>query len=173
MLRYLLHGSAFAQQASGIMKAPSGAWHGAWKRLYTTTPRGITRRGAAVSGGSQRSVTTFHSLRPIRLQTQAHAWAPASRRGFRFSAGRRNTANEAKQQSLSLSARLKKLFKDYGKSAIGVYLALSVLDFPFCFLLVRIVGTETIAVVTWRDPGDKILSMHELRFSNPASIEYL
>ncbi|ORY59595.1 uncharacterized protein BCR38DRAFT_351286 [Pseudomassariella vexata] len=43
-----------------------------------------------------------------------------------------------------LSARLKKLSREYGWSAVGVYLGLSVLDFPFCFLLVRIVGTEKI-----------------------------
>jgi hypothetical protein len=29
---------------------------------------------------------------------------------------------------------------------VGVYLALSVLDFPFCFLLVRTVGTDRIAI---------------------------
>ncbi|KAI8303738.1 hypothetical protein K4K61_006751 [Colletotrichum sp. SAR11_59] len=39
---------------------------------------------------------------------------------------------------------LKKLSKEYGWSAVGVYLALSVLDFPFCFLLVRVVGTDRI-----------------------------
>ncbi|KAI0471316.1 hypothetical protein F4859DRAFT_515535 [Xylaria cf. heliscus] len=48
------------------------------------------------------------------------------------------------QAPLSLSARLKKLSREYGWAAVGVYLGLSVLDFPFCFLLVRIVGTERI-----------------------------
>jgi hypothetical protein len=40
---------------------------------------------------------------------------------------------------------LKKLSREYGWSAVGVYFALSVLDFPFCFLLVRTVGTDRIA----------------------------
>lgn len=66
------------------------------------------------------------------------------RRGFRFSAWRRNANGEKPQEKLSLGQRLKKLSKEYGWSAVGVYLALSVLDFPFCFLLVRIVGTDTI-----------------------------
>jgi hypothetical protein len=44
-----------------------------------------------------------------------------------------------------LSQRLKKLSREYGWTAVGIYLALSVLDFPFCFLLVRTVGTEKIA----------------------------
>jgi len=49
---------------------------------------------------------------------------------------------------------MKKLSKEYGYSALAVYLGLSVLDFPFCFLLVRYVGAETIgkyehAVIEW------------------------
>ena len=44
----------------------------------------------------------------------------------------------------SLSARLKHLSKEYGYSAVGVYFALSALDFPLCFLGVRMVGSERI-----------------------------
>jgi hypothetical protein len=66
------------------------------------------------------------------------------RRGFRFSSWRRNTTEGSTQEKLTLSQRLKKLSKEYGWSAVGVYLTLSVLDFPFCFLLVRVVGTDTI-----------------------------
>ncbi|EJP65488.1 protein N-acetyltransferase NAT2 [Beauveria bassiana ARSEF 2860] len=144
MLRFLLQGSGSAQRAFNMMNAPSsGALQGAWRRLYTTQ-RNIFRRSSAQSSGSRRFATTLHPLRPIGLQAAASEWAPASRRGFRFSAWRHNNTNGEQPQPLSLTKRLKKLFKDYGKSAIGVYLALSVLDFPFCFLLVRIVGTDTI-----------------------------
>jgi hypothetical protein len=45
---------------------------------------------------------------------------------------------------LSLSQRLKALSREYGWTAVGVYLALSALDFPFCFLAVRLLGTERI-----------------------------
>jgi hypothetical protein len=45
---------------------------------------------------------------------------------------------------LSLSQRLKKLSKEYGWYAVGVYFALSVLDFPFCFLAVQLIGPERI-----------------------------
>ncbi|KAI0854901.1 hypothetical protein F4860DRAFT_497978 [Xylaria cubensis] len=48
------------------------------------------------------------------------------------------------QEPQGLSARLKKLSREYGWAAVGVYFALSVLDFPFCFLLVRVVGTDKI-----------------------------
>ena len=39
---------------------------------------------------------------------------------------------------------MKKLSREYGWSALGVYLALSALDFPFCYLLVRTLGTDRI-----------------------------
>ncbi|KAI0540501.1 hypothetical protein GGR58DRAFT_132648 [Xylaria digitata] len=48
------------------------------------------------------------------------------------------------EEPQGLSARLRKLSREYGWAAMGVYLSLSVLDFPFCFLLVRVVGTERI-----------------------------
>ncbi|KAK0614267.1 hypothetical protein B0T14DRAFT_393540, partial [Immersiella caudata] len=47
----------------------------------------------------------------------------------------------------TLGARLKKLSREYGWAAVGIYMTLSVLDFPFCFLLVRSVGTERIAEI--------------------------
>jgi len=44
----------------------------------------------------------------------------------------------------SLSQRLRKLSREYGWSALGVYLTFSALDFPFCFLAVRMLGTDRI-----------------------------
>ncbi|KAF2704859.1 hypothetical protein K504DRAFT_461107 [Pleomassaria siparia CBS 279.74] len=48
------------------------------------------------------------------------------------------------EQALSLSQRLKKLSREYGWSAFGVYMALTALDFPFCFLAVRALGVDRI-----------------------------
>lgn len=48
------------------------------------------------------------------------------------------------EPSLSLSQRFRKLSREYGWSAVGVYLALSALDFPFCFVAVRWLGTDRI-----------------------------
>jgi hypothetical protein len=48
------------------------------------------------------------------------------------------------EPALSLSQRLKQLSREYGWTAVGVYFALSVLDFPFCFLAVRLLGTDRI-----------------------------
>lgn len=39
---------------------------------------------------------------------------------------------------------MRKLSREYGWSALGVYLALTALDFPFCYLFVRTLGTDRI-----------------------------
>ncbi|KAI9701510.1 MAG: hypothetical protein M1836_001566 [Candelina mexicana] len=46
--------------------------------------------------------------------------------------------------SLSLYQRLRKLSREYGWSAFGVYMLLTALDFPFCFIAVRWLGTDRI-----------------------------
>ncbi|KAK8044691.1 peptide alpha-N-acetyltransferase Nat2 [Apiospora rasikravindrae] len=58
-----------------------------------------------------------------------------------------NSKNADAKEPQGLSARLKKLSREYGWSAVGVYLAMSILDFPFCFLLVRVVGTDRIGAL--------------------------
>lgn len=75
-----------------------------------------------------------------RAQKRTFSWTWSRRSG-----GGKGAAAEAEPQSLS--ARLRKLSREYGWAALGVYLGLSVLDFPFCFLLVRMVGTDRIAEV--------------------------
>ena len=49
---------------------------------------------------------------------------------------------------------MRKLSREYGWSALGVYLLLTAIDLPFCFLAVRWIGTEKIGqiehvVATW------------------------
>ncbi|KAF2686279.1 hypothetical protein K458DRAFT_298712 [Lentithecium fluviatile CBS 122367] len=55
------------------------------------------------------------------------------------------TPNLSNPEPHSLSARLKKLSREYGWTVIGVYLALTVADFPFCFLAVKYIGAERVA----------------------------
>jgi hypothetical protein len=54
-----------------------------------------------------------------------------------------------------LSDRFKKLTREYGRAAVGVYFLLSILDMPFFFLLVQAVGTEKIGNFPkpWIDSG--------------------
>jgi len=39
---------------------------------------------------------------------------------------------------------MKKLGREYGWSGVGVYAALCILDFPFCYMLVKTLGTDRI-----------------------------
>ncbi|KAK3953925.1 hypothetical protein QBC32DRAFT_337523 [Pseudoneurospora amorphoporcata] len=98
---------------------------------------------------------------------QPKQFTTSSRRPFQSSRSRRSEKSSEQEgakekakgkakepEPTGFSARMKQLSREYGWTAVGVYLALSVLDFPFCFLLVRTVGTEKIAhfehiVVSW------------------------
>jgi hypothetical protein len=48
------------------------------------------------------------------------------------------------EPALSISQRFKQLSKEYGWTALAVYLGLSLIDFPICFLAVRLLGTDRI-----------------------------
>ncbi|PFH55545.1 hypothetical protein XA68_18076 [Ophiocordyceps unilateralis] len=112
----------------------SVAVQGVWRKLFSLE----TRMAANGSRQWQRS-TMRHDAKRTRPTLYLQ------RRAFNLSPWRRTAGDGGKApERLSLGARLKKLSKEYGWSAIGVYLALSVLDFPLCFLLVKIVGTEKI-----------------------------
>jgi len=74
-------------------------------------------------------------------QSRIPSWF--SRRAFRFSRPRKSQA-EGTAEPQSLSARFRKLSREYGWAAVGVYFGLTVLDLPLCFLLVRQLGTERI-----------------------------
>lgn len=50
----------------------------------------------------------------------------------------------AEAEPQSLGAKMRKLSREYGWSALGVYFALTALDFPFCYLFVRQMGTDRI-----------------------------
>ncbi|KAL3456812.1 hypothetical protein BJX64DRAFT_293738 [Aspergillus heterothallicus] len=101
--------------------------------------------------------------RPFSIQTRApttrtsrfgisntqHQYQPALR-SFHNTRTRANRPGgssftyESPNPSPSLSQRLKTLSKEYGWSALWIYLFLSALDFPFCFAAVRYLGAEKI-----------------------------
>ena len=74
---------------------------------------------------------------PLRSQVKL---SNASRTFRRFQSAQANASNA----NLSFSQRLRKLSQEYGRAALGVYLALTALDFPFCFLAVKLLGTDRI-----------------------------
>lgn len=145
----------------------------AWGRATTSTkPTSIPSRGAHWSSSTRRTAErspVVQSAPPVWRNTSTAQGAQrllsrTQKRNFNWSRPRRSEKSGNKGDSSSsgggagagseeadtggsLSARLRKLSREYGWAAVGVYLGLSVLDFPFCFLLVRLVGTERIAAV--------------------------
>ena len=63
------------------------------------------------------------------------------------SAKNQTSSSAGQEQHMSLSQRFGKLSREYGWSALGVYLLLSALDFPFCFAALRLFGVDRIAHV--------------------------
>ncbi|KAI8624823.1 hypothetical protein F5Y19DRAFT_480202 [Xylariaceae sp. FL1651] len=115
--------------------------------------RSLRRTFALLSKPSSRlptsRVTQSFSYRP-KFPTSRPNQSPlrTNKRSFHKTSRLRDSksgpSNSTTQEPQGLSARLKKLSREYGWAAVGVYLSLSVLDFPFCFLLVRVVGTDRI-----------------------------
>ncbi|KAF3760486.1 hypothetical protein M406DRAFT_324343 [Cryphonectria parasitica EP155] len=136
-------------------------------RATTTLPSPLQRFAAQAWRNTQpRSIHTASGSKRITEQVwrtgtgtsstprNPQAWkgtggttlSRTQRRNFGWSWARQSQGGGAKQEpSLSFSARMRKLSREYGWAAVGVYLSLSVADFPFCFLLVKWVGTDRIA----------------------------
>lgn len=115
----------------------------AFSRNIQTAAKGQPARlpGRAPSAPLLRDPQTWRNT----ANTTTKLLSRTQKRNFNWSWSRRSQAGGAKaEEPLSLSGRLKKLGREYGWSAFGVYMALSVLDFPFCFLLVKWAGTDRI-----------------------------
>ncbi|KAI3392374.1 hypothetical protein diail_5762 [Diaporthe ilicicola] len=109
-----------------------------------------TAMGARTFGTGRTTFLRSPSAAAPRAQKTAQGLLQKTqKRTFNWTWSRRSGGGgkgaEAEADPQSLSARLRKLSREYGWAALGVYLGLSVLDFPFCFLLVRMVGTDRIA----------------------------
>ncbi|KAF5532756.1 n-acetyltransferase NAT2 [Fusarium mexicanum] len=136
--------------------AQLAAWNGAWRRLFTSQSQNKTARQLlrwkAVPWDSM--MARLRSARfGIGSATTPGMLQGVLRRGFRFTTKRKTnkkpTVGEAEEPK-GLTAKLKKLTKEYGWVTVGVYLGLTVLDFPFCFLFVRMVGADKIGEVEHR-----------------------
>jgi hypothetical protein len=93
------------------------------------------------------------SLRTLQqFQLQSTASRGQIRRTFRTYRPRFNNNKsvgpgytyQAPNATPSLSQRLKTLSREYGWSALWIYLFLSALDFPFCFAAVKLLGADKI-----------------------------
>lgn len=130
--------AAFRRLRAASLDAPKASNQSVGRRQWHSTSR-----------------SRVHSLPTVR-QSPFHQLLARNlnRRPVRHTLNKRFNSNKSPfdptpnlgspEPSLSLSQRLRKLSREYGWSALGVYLLLSALDFPFCFLAVRWIGTETI-----------------------------
>jgi len=117
-------------------------WMGQARNLSAQPSRTLTNSTLSSSSAASRLGKT----RPMPSAGRT-AFQSQTRRGFRFSPWRRNTGGE-KVETMSMSAKFKKLSREYGKAAVAVYFLLSILDYPFFFLLVKAVGTERVGTYT-------------------------
>ncbi|KAI0134475.1 hypothetical protein BJ170DRAFT_201832 [Xylariales sp. AK1849] len=131
-------------------------WHTAqnagrslWRRSYSASSKSMIRTSLSkrlTSLPARPNVTqSLPKSRNSTLRSFRRDFHNTSRqRDIKNSGSEPFTKGADAKEPQGLSARLKKLSREYGWSAVGVYLGLSVLDFPFCFLFVRVVGAEKI-----------------------------
>lgn len=146
--RWIASPTQFLQSASALKSSPSVS-QSLFMRLR---PMGLSGSPSLPSTSLSRSFSLGRSFqlqgrslgrmngrpriensRP-RQQRQQQQQQQQQRRGF----------SSSRQAPESLSQKLRKLSREYGWSALGVYLLLSALDFPFCFAAVRLLGADRI-----------------------------
>ncbi|RJE22031.1 peptide alpha-N-acetyltransferase Nat2 [Aspergillus sclerotialis] len=131
-------------KAQGLFQHPSF--------LSSSGPRGVIyHHYPNLTGGTpSRTLTTSKRGFPV-TRSLWHQGQPPSRvrsklpnllRGRAFR--RLNSSSTKSGEPASFSQRMRKLSREYGWSALGVYLLLSALDFPFCFAAVRLLGVDRI-----------------------------
>ncbi|KAH8701481.1 hypothetical protein GQ44DRAFT_717566 [Phaeosphaeriaceae sp. PMI808] len=126
--------------------APTRAAHflfGTLSRTPATRPSGLALRNfftATQPAANSKLVSFVQRLAPVRRFRNLRFKSDSS------SSQRLNPTPYlgSPEPAPSLSQRLKKLSREYGWTAVGVYFALTVIDFPFCFLAVRLLGTDRI-----------------------------
>ncbi|KAJ5665621.1 uncharacterized protein N7477_008069 [Penicillium maclennaniae] len=123
------------------------------RAVHMPSPRSIH-----LSLAPLRSPPTFKSTRRSFMTGAHYIGRPAARSraslratqtpkqplNRRYNSGTSGSSAQTEKEGNSLSQRLRKLSREYGWAAVGVYFALSALDFPFCFVAVRLLGVERI-----------------------------
>ncbi|BCS28906.1 uncharacterized protein APUU_70476S [Aspergillus puulaauensis] len=113
----------------------------------SSTTRLPTHRPFSFAPYAQRQLlqrqTPLKSVQQSQLQNtfRARRAFHSARPGFNKSSG---YTYQSPSSAPSLSQRLKTLSREYGWSALWIYLFLSALDFPFCFAAVKLLGADKI-----------------------------
>lgn len=119
--------------AAARPQTPTRAFFRAFSHIHLGTPRGTSLQGSPLRILPNGRVNANSRFRTLRFKSDKPQHTPNS------------TPNlGSPEPALSLSQRLKRLSKQYGWLAVGVYFGLSALDFPFCYLAVRMLGTERV-----------------------------
>ncbi|KAI2779615.1 hypothetical protein F4815DRAFT_177347 [Daldinia loculata] len=129
-----------------------------WARVLRQTTPNLERaawKRTFVSGSQQTVPSAIRQPTIFSFLSKSSKSSKSPLRSTRRSFHRTSRLRDAKpspkdapaQEPQGITARLKKLSREYGWAALGVYLGLTVLDFPFCFLLVRSVGTDRIGAI--------------------------
>ncbi|KIH93137.1 peptide alpha-n-acetyltransferase [Sporothrix brasiliensis 5110] len=139
------------QQRGGAAAARNGvaqAGKQVWRRPATRSIASSTPKAPTTSATHQFRSSTFFTRAPPRRtfhSSRTRRSHDGAKGGAGDAAGPKSGPGAAPAEKLTLSQRFKKLSREYGWTAVGVYFGLSLLDFPFCFLLVRTLGTDRIA----------------------------
>lgn len=163
------------------------------QQLRRTSMNTIRAPQSILSFLSRSQIRNVHILRtPSTAKTSPflelfyrHQWRPSirqlwTRRRFTSRTRLRDSVPHITEPPLaasrSLTQRLRDLSREYGWTAVGVYFTLSALDFPFCFLAVRWIGTDKIAalehsVVEWVKRASPIQIPEKYRFWKKPKVE--
>lgn len=109
--------------------------------------RTVISRATAPTVRSFSSRLHFSRPRPQQFRPQFSSSSPTRHLNRRLNSSKSESSSSSSSSSSnpgSFSERLRKLSREYGWSALGIYLFLSALDFPFCFVAVRLLGVERI-----------------------------
>ncbi|KAH7326038.1 hypothetical protein B0I35DRAFT_124609 [Stachybotrys elegans] len=117
------------------------------RSVQATVGRSIWSRPATASTKSSTAVNFWWRSQSSFSSEFLRSLRAGSRRAFHETAWKRASEEAASKKSQGLGARLKRLTKEYGWAAVGVYFGLSALDLPFCYLFVKTVGAEAIGRV--------------------------
>ncbi|KAL9527150.1 hypothetical protein SMMN14_09152 [Sphaerulina musiva] len=133
-----------------------------------------------IKGASQARGFTVANGQPSPSSSSSSSWGRAWR-AARLRARqqtRRCNSSQATDSTkpTTLSGRMKEMSRKYGWTVTGIYLGLSVLDFPFCFLAVKWFGTERVAEIEhtimdgfWNLAERAMPSLKERRLANEAA----
>lgn len=135
----LLRGSFSPLQRQPVASQPA-IFTRSLARSFASSARPVSK--------SRPSPSSFQQAALSHLRTQRTC---LPRRSVRFKSDKRPPQSPdptphlgSPEPAPSLSQRLKNLGRQYGWLALGVYSFLTVLDFPFCFMTVRLLGPERI-----------------------------